>query len=224
MAAAFFCISGCRQVVDIPPTDVKVVEAYGVKLDEVATPRQVVYVLLRSIREDVEAAQSGDRERQKRAFQTTFSLGAFGEIEKRLARGFGDGKEDNLGQLRDRRVHDVINRWAPIVAHYVRSFDLDEKTAVAAMHEMMPASEAGSCIVLYDVAHDPTAADPAKRQPATVEVTLVRERSTGGMQEFWRVARVAFRGVQAKAASRPAAQDVPSVVPLAPAVGSQPEK
>jgi hypothetical protein len=217
-------MTGCRQPVDIPPTDVKTVEAYGVKLDELATPQQVVYVLLRSIREDVEAAQAGDRERQKQAFRTTFALGAYSEIERRLARGLGEGKGDDLGELRDKRIHDVINHWAPIAAHYVRSFDLDEKTAVAAMHEAAASNGSGASVVLYEVAHDPAATDPAARQPAILEVTLVRERATGGSQEYWRVVRVAFRGPQGKTASRPAAQDVPSVVPLAPVMGSQPAK
>ena len=215
-AVAALVAAGCRQPVEIPSTDVKVVEAYGVKLDESATPRQVAYALLRAIRDDVESAQAGDRDGQKRAFRTTFSLGAFSEIEKRLARGLGDGKEDSLGETRDRRIHDVIYHWAPIVAHYVPSFDLDETTAVGRMKVLETPNATSTCIVVYDVAHDPAASDPAKRQPAMIEITLTRERSTGGAQEFWRVAKVAFRGSQAKAASRPAAQNALSPIPMAP--------
>ena len=201
----------------------KVVDAYGVKLDELATPQQVVYVLLRSIRDDVDAAQKGDREGQKRAFRTTFSLGAFSEIEKRMALSLSENKQETLGDLRDRRLYDVIYHWAPIVAHYVASFDLDEKTAIGRMREQMGTTGVPTCTVLYDVAHDPTASDPAKRQPATVEVVLTRERATSGSQEFWRVARVAFRGTQAaRSASRPAAQDAPSPLMIAPPAESRP--
>ena len=71
----------------------------------------------------------------------------------------------------------------------------------------------------------PARARSTDHRPATIEITLTRERSTGGAQEFWRVARVAFRGPQAKAASRPAAENALSpmpMTPMAPIGASQP--
>ena len=213
VVAVTLSVAGCRQPVDIPSTEVKTVEAYGVTLDELARPEQVAFVLLHSIHDDVVAAQDGERDDQKKAFQITFSLGAFNKIEERLVNGLGDRKNEGLGEMRDKRIYDVINRWAPIVAHYVDSFDLNESTAVKKMRTLV-SNDDSSCIVLYDVCHDPTATDPAMRQPATIEITLTRERASEGTQEFWRVARVAFRGPQAKASSRPATQEVPSSVPI----------
>ena len=186
-------LSGCRQPVEIPPTEVKTVEAYGVKLDELATPQQVTFVLLRSMRDDVEAAQAGDRQRQKQAFRVTFSLGAFSEIEKRLSRGLGRDENTGLGESRERKIYDVIYHWAPIVGHYVRSFDLDEKTAVERTRATIRPNNT-LAVVQYDVAHDPAASEPAERQAVVLEVTLTREKATAGTGEFWRVARVDFRG------------------------------
>jgi len=195
--AALFVVmfAGCSEPVDIPPMDVKVVDAYGVRLDELATPQQVTYVLLRSLRDDVLAAQSGDRERQKEAFRITFSLAAYSDIEKRLL-SMTDQSDRNKASTR--RIHDVINHWAPIVGHYVRSFDLDEKTAVSRMRTLnMPDN---SAVILYEVVHDPKSSDPADRKPVILEVTLVREKATEGSQEYVRVARGDFRGL----AHRPA--------------------
>ncbi len=214
---------GCSRPVEIPPTDVKVVEAYGLKLDEQASPEQVVYVLLRSIREDVEASQAKDRPAQQKAFEVTFSLGAFGEIASRLAAGLDEKGRERLTQLRDKRIHDVINHWAPIVSHYVKSFELDEKIAAVRMRVAKTAlGSKPAAIVLYDAAHDPTATEPADRQPATIEITLVKEPASGGSQEFWRVARVAFRGPRAGTPAEPAIPDLPPPVPMAPAPQSQP--
>ncbi len=208
--------AGCSQPVEIPPTDVKVVEAYGLTLDEQATPEQVVYVLLRSIREDVEAAQAKDRPAQRKAFRVTFSLGAFDEIERRLAAGMDQKARERLAQLRDKRIYDVINHWAPIVSHYVRSFEIEQKAAIARMRvEKTVLESKPAAIVLYDAAHDPTATEPADRQPATIEVTLVQQTASGGSSEFWRVARVAFRGPRARMPAEPPIPDLPPSAPTA---------
>jgi len=191
--------AGCQKNVEVPPIEVKQVDAYGVTLDESATPQQVVYVLLRSLRDDFEAAQARDRQRQKEAFRTTFSLAAFSEIDKRLARAFGqqdEGKDAGLDTHRDNQIYDVINHWAPIVGHYVRSFDMEQSAAVAKMH-MVTAANGSNAHVSYDVSHDPQETDPAKQQLATIDVELVQEKASAGSKMYWRVARVAFRGPNA---------------------------
>ena len=203
-------IAGCTETVNVPPMDVKVVDAYGVRLDEQATPQQVAYVLLRSLRDDVTAAQAGDRQRQKDAFRVTYSLAAFSEIEKRLLAGLG---QSTLGAARQRKIYDVINHWAPIVGHYVRSFDLDEKTAVARMKTASLPDN--SAVVLYEVVHDPQATGPADR-PVILEITLVREKATAGPQEFIRVARVDFRGLAQRPATRPPATGPAATTPADP--------
>jgi len=193
-------LAGCQKDVEIPPIEVKAVEAYGVTLDESAAPRQVVYVLLRALRDDFEAAQARDRQRQKEALRTTFSLAAFSRIEERLARTFAqsEGKAGTvLGAHRDRKIYDVVNHWAPIVGHYVRSFDLEMEAAVGKMR-VATSANGSSTHIYYDVSHDPQETDPAKQQRATLDVELVKEKASAGSRMYWRVARVAFRGPGAK--------------------------
>jgi len=117
-----------------------------------------------------------------------------------LARTFaqsGSKAGADLGAYRDRKIYDVVNHWAPIVGHYVRSFDSELEAAVAKMSTVTSAN--GSIThVYYDVAHDPQETDPAKQQRATLDVELVKEKASAGSRMYWRVARVAFRGSHAK--------------------------
>lgn len=210
-------LAGCQKDVEIPPIEVKEVEAYGVKLDESATPQQVVYVLLRSLRDDFEAAQARDRQRQKEAFHTTFSLAAFSEIEKCLAKTFaqqGGGKDStSLGAHRDRKIYDVVYHWAPIVGHYVRSFDVEQAAAVAKMR-MVQSANGSSVHVNYDVSHDPQETEPTNQQLATLDIELVEEKASAGSRMYWRVARVAFHGPEAKRRIGPASR--PEVTATSP--------
>jgi len=198
VAAMSVCmLAGCQKDVDIPPIEVKQVEAYGLTLDENATPQQVVYVLLRSLRDDFEAAQAKDRVRQKEAFATTFSVAAFSEIETRLVKAFaaqsGAKKANGLGEHRDQKVYEVIYHWAPIVGYYINSFDADPDQAIAQMR-LMTSADGTNAHVHYDVSHDPQESDPAKKQLATLDVELVKEKASAGSKMYWRVARVAFQG------------------------------
>lgn len=192
---------GCHKDVDIPPIEVKLVEAYGMTLDEDASPQQVVYVLLRSLREDFESAQAKDRDRQKQAFETTFSVAAFSEIEARLTKAFssqeGMNKSNGLGAHRDQKIYDVIYHWTPIIGHYIRSIDTDPDKAIAKMR-VRTSVDVANAHVYYDVSHDPQEADPAKKQLATLDVELVKEKASAGSKMYWRVARVAFQGSLAK--------------------------
>ena len=194
-------LTGCQKDIEIPPIEVKEVVAYSVTLDESASPQQVVYVLLRALRDDFEAAQAKDRERQKEALKATFSVAAFSEIEKRLVRVFASGGEGKvgtgLGAHRDHKIYGVINHWTPIVGHYVRSFDLDQAEAVAKMR-VASLANGSSTHVYYDVSHDPQETDPAKQQRATLDVELVKEKASAGSRMYWRVARVAFHGTKAR--------------------------
>lgn len=183
--------------------EVGVVEAYGLTLDESATPKQVAFVLLRSIRDDVEAAQARDGAAQRAAFETTYSLAAFSEIRKRLEKYFGKSPGPGLTEADQRRIYDVVDHWAPIVAHYVASFDEEYERAAAEML-LGPSAEKDTMRILYDVVHDPSVTDPAKQQRATIEIELTPEPATGGDKKFWRVARVAFEPTPAIETTRPA--------------------
>jgi len=175
------------------------VTAYGVTLDASAPPEQVAYVLLRSLRDDVEAAQSHDRQAQRRAFATTFSLAAFPEINKRLAVAFSPpGAEQGEGSAQSKfwreQVYEVINHWAPIVAYYVASFDTDPDRAVAKMKVTVGGPNASEATVLYPACHDPAVADPEQRDEVIVQIDLVKTQATHSGEQYWRVVWVGFRG------------------------------
>ncbi len=216
-AVAFW--SGCtKPEEEVPPAAVKTVEAYGVTLDAAATPSQVAYVLLRSLADDVQAAQAHEHEKQKAALKLTYSLAAYSEIEQRLLNVINQDraeKKTDLGDERDRRLFDFTRQWAPIVAHYVRSFDTDLQEAVTKMQEE-PDPEGQRTSVLYAVSHDPTETAPAKQQQATLEIELIKE-TVGGLS-YWRVARVGYRG--RKAGVRPPPSAPPAATATAPAGGN----
>lgn len=184
-------VGGCTSVSDAPPAKVEAVTAYGMTLDESATPEQVAFVLLQAIRDDVEAAQARDRERHRQAVELQYAIAAYSTIEERLLGVFSraDGTGD-LGDLREQRLYDVVKQWGAIAAHYVRSFDA-EFDAAAERLRVERRGEPERVHVLYDVCHDPSATDPAQRQPATLEIELAIE--TEGADKYWRVARVDFR-------------------------------
>ena len=187
--------SGCtKPEEDIPPAQVETVRAYGVTLDDSATARQVVYVLLRSLADDVKAAQAHQPDKQKAAMKLTYRLAAYSRIEEKLLGVINQGagqKKTGLGDERDRKLFDFTKHWAPIVAHYVRSFDTNLEVAVGKMRER-PHPGGQITHVFYDVSHDPAQTDPAKQQRATLDIELVKEKA--GPRSYWRVARIGYRG------------------------------
>lgn len=206
-------LAGCTDpdAHDIPPAEVKTVAAYGVTLDGAATPVQVAYVLLRSLSEDIAAAQSGDREAQKAAAKITYSLGAYSIIEERLLQVANLARKDKkttLGDDREKQLYELINNWAPIVAYYVRSFPKDMQEASS---RMRTAATDTSAHVYMDVAHDPANPSPAKHETATLDVELAKEPGAGG--SYWRVARVGYMGRPIPLQMHPTTQPVGEGVP-----------
>ncbi len=191
--ASLWLVSGCEQPREIPPMTVETVTAYGKTLDADATPEQVAFVLLRSLRDDVEAAQAQDRDAQREAFKTTFALAAYSTINRRAieAQPVPSNAPEN-GGLRRERIHEVVNHWAPIVAYYVQSIEKDFESATERMRVAVGGPDDATAVVLYPVQHDPDQAEPG--EPVLLEIELVQEPATQGEQRYWRVARVAFRG------------------------------
>jgi len=206
LAIGLAVIAGCTPDEvhrDLPPAKVGVVTAYGQTLDASATPEQVVYVLLRSIREDVEAAQAHNREAQKKAMHLTHSLGAFTIIERRLVEALNlvnKSSKRDLGEQRDQQLFDFTRFWAPIAGYYIASFEQDFEAAKARMR--VGAQSNDTVHVFYHAEHDPAATDPAARQPVILDIELVREPADGA--SYWRVARVGYAG-RPGARTRPAA-------------------
>jgi len=170
------------------------VTAHDVTLDASATPRQVVYVLLRALADDVRAAQDYDRDAQKAAMDLAYSLAAYSTIERRLLATVNlDGKEKqtSLGDQRNQKLFEFTKMWAPIVAHYIDSFDTTFED-FAAKAWVLTGLSRRRAHVFYDVCHDPAETDPAKRQTATIDVELAEEKAGG--QSYWRVARIDYLG------------------------------
>jgi len=181
---------------------VEVVEAYGQKLDESATPQQVAFVLLQLLKKDVEAAQAHEHEQQQAVLRQIFRLAAYSTIENRLEAILRPGL--GLGEKRDKKLFEIVNFWAPIVGHYIHSFDDDFEMAKPRMKVTYSQSKRFAH-VLYPVCHDPAERDPEKRQRATLDVELARELGEG--QSYWRVSRVSFRD---EAAIAPPARSQPT--------------
>lgn len=216
-------VGGCtNEEKDVPKAEVKPVTAYGITLDESATPQQVTYVLLRSLADDVHAAQAHPPrpEDQKKANLITVDVCAPNEIEQRILRALREaakdpGKVTSLGKDRDREIYKVVNAWGSIVAYYVDSFDKDPATGAtigqdAAMGRMRmriwPNGRPGSnttkptANVDYEVWPDPSKPDANRHQ--TLDVELVKE--TAGGKEYWRVVRVAYVSPASRPATQPA--------------------
>lgn len=205
------CLTGCSAPDEgIPPAEVKPVTAYGLRLDTTATPKQVAFVLLRSIADDVQAAQAHDTTRQKEALRLTHSLAAYSTIAARIGESPNRPADAARSKARDRRLYTFVKDWAPIAAHYIRSFDTDVE---AAGRKMVVANETPTSVhLLYDVCHDPAETDPAKKQTATLAIELSRESVSG--LSYWRVAKLAF--ASPKSHSKPA-----TATRTAPASGPQ---
>lgn len=202
LAGGWFGAGCSKQEEEVPPVKIETVEAYGIRLDESATPKQVAYVLLRSLADDVQAAQAFQRERQRQALEQTFALAAYSEIERRLLQNFNANAKWEEG-YRDRELFRVVNCWAPIVAHYVASFDTHFETAARKMQVEIDRGEK-KAMVYYPVCHDPLSEDPAKREAVILQIELVREKANEKL--YWRVAWVGYRGLAGGASSQPASQ------------------
>ncbi len=203
-------ITGCGAPdEDAPPAVVKPVTAYGLTLDTTATPKQVAFVLLRSIADDVEAAQAHDTKRQKEALRLTHSLAAYSTIAVRIGESRDKPTETARSKRRDKRLYTFVKDWAPIVAHYIRSFDTDVE---AAGRRMVAANEGPHSVHLYyDVCHDPNETDPARQQTETIDIELSRE-SAGGLS-YWRVAKLSFAPPKSHAKPATATPTAPASAP-----------
>ncbi len=207
--------AGCTKTEEIPPADVRVVEAYGVRLDEDASPTEVAYVLLRTLADDVHAARAHQHEKQEEAVEQTFALAAYDDIERRILgiKNLGQKQpKPKLGDDRDEQIFEIVNRWAPIVSYYVESFPGDFDTAKAGF-KVREEKTGGLVHVYCDLKHDPAEMDPAKQETATLDIEMVRQ--SAGSKAYWRVARMSYLGAKERAALHAASQ--PAAIGTSPA-------
>jgi hypothetical protein len=164
-----------RHVVVGPVTD------QGIVLDENATPKQVTYVALKAIRDDVLA--DGDHEAREAAFDRELAVCAPDAIFRHYRRFFGSYPVE-----RDESVHKCVRMWAPTLDRYVGNFDFDWPTAQQKMLQLKPRTsspdEGQSVTVLLEAADpDPNVVGDAS---VVIRIELVQENG------FWRVSHVGF--------------------------------
>ncbi len=162
--------AGDRHVVVTTVTDA------GITLDESADPAKVVYVLLRAIKDDVDAGD--DRQAREAAFARELQVCAPDTIFARSLR-------QSLGRAEN--IRQIVWHWAPTLAHYTNDFPRDWPEA---QHRLVTSNA--------QYRNDPNRdrwtrvylelADPSGDPNASViaQFELVREA------DHWRVVQVGF--------------------------------
>jgi hypothetical protein len=193
-ALVIACAGGCSRDVRlagraVPHVQVRAVSHYGLTLDSRASPEQVGFVLLRAIREDVEAKTAAEREK---ALAVQFDLAAANVIQAR----------NKTKMARDEFIYNVVYRWAPTVSHYVAQFDLEWEKMQPRLVRLDRAADQGAapgeCEVLMQL-DDPGGDANAG---AVLVVWLVQDSG------LWRVTHLGFKPGMRKlqAASAPRAE------------------
>jgi hypothetical protein len=166
---------------DVPSITVQTVSDQGVELGPGADPEEVVFVLLRAIRDDVMAGS--DREARRQALLRQLAVCDPDYIYQLYTSTMGPRAVHG----RDEWVYKKVNLWAPTLAHYVDSFDLDVEKAKKRMVSR-PTSEREPWpgeTVRVDLA----AKDPDELPGADVVVRVRLHKHESG---HWRVFHVGF--------------------------------
>jgi hypothetical protein len=159
------CLTGCSAPDEgIPPAEVKPVTAYGLRLDTTATPKQVAFVLLRSIADDVQAAQAHDTTRQKEALRLTHSLAAYSTIAARIGESPNRPADAARSKARDRRLYTFVKDWprSPPTISAV-STPTSRPPAVKCWSRMKPQPPFTCCMMCATTRPKPTR--PGNRRP-----------------------------------------------------------
>ncbi|HUU83702.1 MAG TPA: hypothetical protein VM243_09380 [Phycisphaerae bacterium] len=189
-AAALGQTIGCREDARlsgkaVPHVEVRTVEDQGVTLDPEASPKEVAYVLLRAIGDDIWAGS--DLAARQRAVERQLAVCDPDYMYERYLEFFGDRAVSE----RDEWVSMTVNKWAPTLAYYAEGFDFDLPTAQSLMQEGSGGrSENWPDQTVYV---DLPVAAPEGISGADV-VVRVRLHRHGGEQGHWRVFSVGFAG------------------------------
>ena len=194
---------GCKEDVMLHGAKIRHVEIgtvtdQGLVLNAEASPKQVAFVLLRAIRDDVLAG--GDREARERAFQRQLDVCAPETVYKRCKRQYDPFVVD-----RDESVYKVVRSWAPTLARYVDAFGFEWTGADSQLVQGKgPQSASEETAPVFFEAADP---DGDPNASVVVQVLLTREKG------FWRVGQVGFypdRRRLAKRTTQPSSQPASS--------------
>ncbi len=172
--------TGCSRDVRLAGKNIRSVTVgpvshYGMTLDANATPKEVVYVLLRAIRDDFLASTPEERQA---ALDKQFDICAANVIQSR----------NHTSLARDEFVHNVVYRWTPTVSHYVHDFDTEwEKTRPRLLRRVSKPDSGASnefeeCEVLMELN------DPSGDPNAGVVMIVWLAKDSG----YWRVLHLGF--------------------------------
>ena len=186
-------VGGCKRAshladFNLRHPEVKTVSHYGVTLDKDASPKQVAYVLLRAISDDL---QADSREAREKALDVQFDLCAANVLRK----GNGHRLSD------DEFLYEAVRRWAPTVAYYAADLPADWESAQERLI-VKGASGAGGATQEKQLALIQLA-DPSGDPNATVVLFISMVKDAG----YWRVEALAFDPGHRKLATRASVVD-----------------
>jgi hypothetical protein len=153
------------------------VAAYDRTLDKDASPRDVVFVLLKAIVDDYDAGH--DKSKREAALDTQFAVCAPDRIVEARLKAGGQSESAFDEQERNETVFRAVYHWAPIVGHYCESFRADYATLSDRMLVKPNPVDPNEVRVLLNVHHP----DP-KQSPnadAVAEIALTKQNG------FWRI-------------------------------------
>ncbi len=134
-AIALALIGGCADrsrpsARDFMPATNDVVTAYGITLDENATPKQTVWVLLMAIRDDTRSKMNSPQWREHIKLQCSLTNV---EFLRRNAKASPSSSDEAIFAL--------VHGWAPALNYYVQQFDDDFESAERRMKSQRIASD-----------------------------------------------------------------------------------
>ena len=186
IVVSVWCGCGCKDDARlaghrIPKVTVGPVRDQGLELGAEASPEEVVFVLLRAIRDDLLAGV--DQQARRQALERQFAVCDPDYIYDWYRRSYGR----RAAADRDEWVYKKVTLWAPALGCYVDSFDLDLETGRSRM-SVSPTSRH------EDWPGETVQVDLPVRGPAgqVGAETVVRVRLHRHASGYWRVFQVGF--------------------------------
>jgi len=155
---------------------VSAVSAYGRTLDQDATPREVVYVLLKAVVDDYDAGY--DTKKREEAFDIELATSAPQTIKQRYRRR--QPTETELTEY----LYKVVRHWAPVLGYYVDDFRVDYETLSDRMTVQPDRRNPEESVVYLNVSPPDSEKDPNAGAVARFHMT----REAG----YWRISWVGW--------------------------------
>jgi hypothetical protein len=183
---------------------VQTVTDQGIELGPQADPRDVVFVLLKAIRDDLKAGN--DLNRREQALDRQYAVSDPDFIYKL----YQDVFKSRANKSREEWVTEYVRKWAPTLGHYVDQFGFDRAEGVAMMLASDISGKSERSVEDTLLVELPLT-DPGGSPHAAV---LAQVRLHKTKEGYWRVFQVGFSRKRPRvseftipATSRPAAEE-----------------